>query len=129
MNILYDLLEILSELESTKSDVHYSQLLSYFDTSPGSILLSTNYPTVFKKNGQLAPQPTRNSIKYHLFIDFIRDMSEMKNDPAFVYDNSRVTPSSTPVRGNRRESILDRKTYVQQETMKRCPIHKAEHSL
>lgn len=39
MNILYDLLDILSELESTKSDVYYSQLLSYFDTS--SILQSS----------------------------------------------------------------------------------------
>lgn len=64
-----------------------------------------------------------------VLIDFIRDMSEVKNDLAFVYDNPRIAPSSTHARGNRRDSIRNRKTCVQQETMKRCPIHKAEHSL
>nr|XP_034318941.1 uncharacterized protein LOC105335138 [Crassostrea gigas] len=134
MNRLYDLLDILSELESTKSDVHYSQLLSYFDTSSGINPIVNKLPYGLQEKWTTRASMYKKQYKVpfpplSVFIDFIRDMSEVKNDPAFVYDNPRIAPSSTPACGNRRDSILNRKTYVQQETMKRCPIHKAEHSL
>ncbi|XP_061176088.1 uncharacterized protein LOC133185041 [Saccostrea echinata] len=56
-------------------------------------------------------------------------MSQTKNDPAFMYESSRTLASSIPKRENKRDFIVNRKTYVQHETIKRCPIHKPEHSL
>lgn len=134
MNKLYDVLDILTKLVSTKFDVHSSQLLSYFDPSSviNTIVNKLSYGLQEKWTTRALTYKKQYKVPFpplYVFIDFIREMSELKNDKAFVYDNSRVTPRSIPERGDRRESIVNRKTNVQLETMKRYPIHKAQHSL
>ncbi|XP_062610035.1 uncharacterized protein LOC134271839 [Saccostrea cucullata] len=134
MNKLYDLLDILSELESTKCDEHYSHSLSYFDTSTGIIPIVNKLPYALQEKwtNRAATYKKQYGVPFPpltFFIDFVRDMSQMKNDPAFMYESSRTSASSTPKKENKKDFIVNRKTYVQHETMKRCPIHKAEHSL
>nr|XP_034305596.1 uncharacterized protein LOC117682359 [Crassostrea gigas] len=100
MNRLYDLLDILSELESTKSDVHYSQLLSYFDTSSGINPIVNKLPYGLQEKWTTRASTYKKQYKVpfpplSVFIDFIRDMSEVKNDPAFVLTNSFENQHST----------------------------------
>lgn len=62
-------------------------------------------------------------------INIFVDVSETKNDPAFMYENPRTSTTSTSRRENKKDFVVNRKTNVHHKTLKRCPIHKAQHSL
>jgi hypothetical protein len=103
---LYDLLDILSELESTKCDEQYSHSLSYFDSSTGIIPIVNKLPYALQEKwtNRAATYKRQYGVPFPpltFFVDFIRDMSEMENDPAFMYENSRSSTTSTPKRGFR----------------------------
>ena len=48
---LYDISDIVSEIESLKDSDQYRSLFSYFDTSSGVTLLFANSHTTYKRNG------------------------------------------------------------------------------
>lgn len=136
---LYDLTDILSEIECTKADVRYASLLSYFDSSSGVS------PIVSKLPYGIQEKWTTEASKYKLtysvsfppfsyFVNFIRRMSKVKNDPSFVYECFQTTGDKRDKRVT--SNVLSRKTDVgfttqnaSEDIMKRCPIHKADHTL
>lgn len=140
---LYDLVDIVSEIEAAKEIPHLSSLFAYFDSSSGV------NPIVSKLPYQIQEKWTRhaNSFKeshymtfppFHVFCKFLRDTARMKNDPSFYYDN---VIENAKVDGSRRKptgasSVATRKTDTnasrpmdKTEHTQLCPLHETGHSL
>jgi hypothetical protein len=140
---LYELSDILSEIESVKEDPRYSTLLSYFDSSIGI------NPVVAKLPFNIQNKWMDRAIKYkrqHIvtyppftcFVEFVRDMSKYMNDPSFVLEVPRqqredvkTSPQGFPSNGH----VSAKKTDVgpgvdsKADATTLCPIHETRHSL
>ena len=141
---LYELADILSEIESAKEDSTYAPLLSYYDTSSGI------RPIIQKLPHQLQEKWTTRAVRYKdkhkvsfppfsEFAEFIREMSRVKNDPGFMYENTVSCSQSNRDRSDRnapvRPVISARKTEIASNATnntgldKLCPLHKTRHPL
>jgi hypothetical protein len=137
---LYDLSDIIDEINAAKEDGRYSCLLSYFDSSTGVI------PIVKKLPYNLQERWTSVAAKYMkdhsvsfppftVFADFIREQSRTKNNPSFAYlteSKSGNQQHSKPVR-ERNLHVSSRKTELSQSSEekadRKCPLHNSFHSL
>nr|XP_034334815.1 uncharacterized protein LOC117691978 [Crassostrea gigas] len=140
---LYDLVDIVSEIEAAKEIPHLSSLFAYFDSSSGV------NPIVSKLPYQIQEKWTRHANRFkeshymtfppfHIFCKFLRDTARMKNDPSFYYDN---VIENAKVDGSRRKptgasSVATRKTDTnasrpmdKTEHTQLCPLHETGHSL
>lgn len=99
---LYELTDILAEIQSIKEEDQYHELLAYYDTS------SCVIPIVKKLPYSLQEKWTSRAVRYKKdrevtfppfceFLAFIQEMSQIKNDPGFMYDvnNNKEKLSST----------------------------------
>ncbi|KAK3105444.1 hypothetical protein FSP39_025380 [Pinctada imbricata] len=135
---LYDLLDLLHEINSNMSDSRYSGLLSYYDTSSGVL------PIVSKLTNQLQEKWANRASQYKrthkvpfppfvFFIQFMQEMCELKNDPGLrISQRSFSNTGEKKKDGVRlvvRKSSLEEDETKQKSFSKRCPIHKSEHSL
>ena len=139
---LYELSDIVSEIEAIKEDPAYSSLLAYFDSSSGVS------PIVSKLPYSLQERWTTNAYRYmekndvcyppfSHFSQFLREQSKIRNNPSFVYSSPTqarsVAPSCTTPRNVR--PITVRKTSVTPENVTshkrdvRCPLHNTDHPL
>ncbi|CAG2195834.1 unnamed protein product [Mytilus edulis] len=126
---LYDLLDILTEIESSMLNPKYTTLLSYYNSSSGINPIVAKLPyflqekwttraSSYKKSHDIAFPP------FSLFVSYIRDMCEIRNDPAFSYNSVNSTTNS-----KQRSSVISRRLDVSSESSVRCPLHKAGHTL
>ncbi|XP_071147616.1 uncharacterized protein [Mytilus edulis] len=126
---LYDLLDILTEIESSMLNPKYTTLLSYYNSSSGINPIVAKLPyflqekwttraSSYKKSHDIAFPP------FSLFVSYIRDMCEIRNDPAFSYNSVNSTTNS-----KQRPSVISRRLDVSSESSVRCPLHKAGHTL
>jgi len=134
---LYQLSDILSEIESCKENPKYATLLSYFDSSSGVRPIVNKLP--FGLQEKWTSQASKYKSKYHVsfppfsyFVKWIKEVCSVKNDPAFAYETTAVEKDRRP--RNTSNPVYARKTDIapmrnEQSAVKRCPIHKAEHSL
>ena len=126
---LYDLLDILTEIESAMLHPQYATLFSYYNSSSGVIpiisMLShflqekwTTLASSYKKTHQVSFPP------FSFFIRFIRDICEICNHPAFSHSNyNQSTASET------RPSVISRRLDITSNNSNRCPLCKAGHTL
>ncbi|XP_071086519.1 uncharacterized protein [Haliotis cracherodii] len=141
--LLYELSDLLSEVESIKGQDEYKALLSYFDSSAGVIPIVnklpyglqerwTSHATRFKRTNKVSFPP------FSIFVDFVRDISKEKNDPSFAHETYTASPRkdrSKPPFSQPHLVVANRKTEVTQETRgnqdwsKLCPVYKTDHSL
>ena len=89
---LYDLSDILMELQFLKEDPKYSCMLSYLNSSVGirTIVSKLPYSLQEKWTGRAMKYKTSHSTvfpPFSVFVDFIKEMSKVKNDPSFIYNN------------------------------------------
>lgn len=56
---LYDLYDILMEIEAVKQNPKYTQLISYYDLFAGIIPVSTNHLLIYGENGKTELQGIR----------------------------------------------------------------------
>ncbi|XP_052074220.1 uncharacterized protein LOC127712067 [Mytilus californianus] len=135
---LYELVDILSEIESIKEDVKYNSLLAYFDSSSGVLPILnklpyniqekwTNRASQYKREKQVTFPP------FTLFVKFIRELSQIRNDPSFAYDQTNqpkkaYTAAKPP---EYKTAISVHKTDVSSDLdlQKQCLLHKTGHSL
>ena len=101
---LYDLLDILSEIESAKENPRYSVLLSYFDSSSGVIPIIIKLPYGLQEKWVSQASKYKNQFHvpfppFEFQVNFIHEISTMKNDPALQHESSQS--SSTVKRGQR----------------------------
>ena len=90
---LFDLADIVSEIESIKQDPQYAALLGYYDSSSGV------NPFVYKLPYGLRDKWITQASKYKqthtvpflpfsFFARFLRYISKVRNDPSLSYDTS-----------------------------------------
>lgn len=129
----YDLLDLLYEIEPNKQDPKYSRLLGYYDTSSGILPIACKLPNHIQdkwatrasqyKRLNHAPFPP-----FSIFVSFIKDICELKNDPGLVSS----TRYSSDKKKEPTNKVFVRKSDISAETPSsstRCPIHKADHPL
>lgn len=143
--LLYDLSDVLSEIEAVKEDTKYSSLLGYYDSSSGVT------PIVRKLPVNLQEKWTNVAVKYieehrvpyppfSIFVDFIRKLSRTKNNPSFIYDpqpSEHVRKDFSSNRLNDKTGISALKTnFVGMSLEKpssdpttKCPLHHSNHAL
>ena len=136
---LYDLSDILAEVESIMSYPGYQPLFSYFNTVnklPPNIQSNWMDRAMAYKSRNAAVHPT-----FSEFCVFVRQMSTRFNDPSFLVEPD--VPQSTPTTGGGGKSVSHgRKQYQSQSvsamktsinsssTKLMCPMHKgADHLL
>lgn len=129
---LYELSDILCEIESVKEDSRYQALLAYFDSSSGVLPILNKLPyniqekwttraSHYKREKQVTFPP------FTFFVKFIRELSQIKNDPSFAYDQTiqtkKVFNNDKPAF---RTAISVRKTEISSDLdlQKQCLIHK-----
>lgn len=142
---LYELADILSEIESLKEDPKYRSLLAYYDASSGV------RPIVSKLPYNVQEKWTSEALRYKraynvsfppftFFANFIRQISSAKNDPSFAYDNQPTAASSKNKPASSKSMVAARKTEVEStepskfkpgkvDPSKTCPLHKSGHAL
>ncbi|XP_062603957.1 uncharacterized protein LOC134265758 [Saccostrea cucullata] len=92
---LFDLADLLSEIESVEENPMYSTLLSYFDTSAGI------NPMINKLPANLQEKWVTTAVRYKKthgvvfppfshFVQFIHELAQVKNDPSFHYETSQT---------------------------------------
>jgi hypothetical protein len=144
---LYDLADIVSEIESVKEDERFRSLLAYFDSSTGVIPIVNKLPYGLQERwtGAAVKYMKVNKVPYPpftFFAEFVREQNRIKNNPSFAYESAttfatksdnhtpRVANASNP--DFHKHTVWSKKTDVAQdanEPDKRCPIHKTKHSL
>ena len=132
---LYDLLDILCEVESVKSNPDYGTLLAYYDSSSGVTPIVNKLPHGLQEKWafRAAKYKKDRGIPYPpfpFFVSFIREISEIKNDPALTFEaSSHQAGKAQHNVYSRKQDILTFNTQADTDIMKRCPLHRAEHSL
>ncbi|MES9969565.1 MAG: hypothetical protein ABW092_05990, partial [Candidatus Thiodiazotropha sp.] len=138
---LYDLSDILSEIEAAKENRNYQNLLAYFDSSSGvaPIVAKLPYQLQEKWTNRAVAYKKSNNVSYPpfpVFSSFIREMSKIKNDLGFDYERCSPIGREAPNKSNpSRPVITARKTGVEPFPNpvlgpdKVCPIHKTKHTL
>ena len=127
---LYDLSDILDEIEAIKEDSRYSCLLSYFDSSSGVTPIVKKLPTFIQgkwTNDAVAYMST-NEVPFppfKVFARFIREQAKIRNNPSFAYVKADI-PRKKP------EKVSTHKTDCMQlsdVSVRKCPLHGTYHSL
>ena len=135
---LYDLADLVSEIEAVKRDSKYSSILGYYDSSTGVTPIVNKLPfnlrekwvtraSNYKKEHCVTFPP------FTVFCSFVRDMSKIRNDPSLCYDTSN-SDFTSKVDSHKKEHIISRKTEVSNQKVNsvqqnKCPLHKTNHSL
>ena len=135
---LWELADLLSEIEAAKRDPHMRSLYS-FDTASGIRAVVEklpyniqekwiNHASTYKKRHRVTFPP------FEVFVEFIHSVADTKNDPSFMYSSNtvvsnenRCAPSNYTKRNQHVVSV--RKTDLPDSAKTMCPIHKTNHSL
>ena len=121
---LYDMVDILLEIEATKADPKFGPLLSYLDTSSGTNPIVTKLPVNFRDRwiGHAVQNCDRHEVyfpPFNKFVNFLRTESRVCMNPYFAYDIVTNTVSSSASEAiwksaQAKEQICARKTNVDQ---------------
>ncbi|XP_048747853.2 uncharacterized protein LOC125660050 [Ostrea edulis] len=138
---LFELADILAEIDSVKENSTYSSLLSYYDTSSGVL------PIIQKLPYSLQEKWTSRAVRYKKnhsaifppfseFLDFIQEMSYIKNDPGLNYDNNNNMEKHPTSTSRNRVNVKMSDTNTNVKPVKtvfqhpRCIIHaNSKHDL
>ena len=137
---MYDLMDLLMEVQSVKQNPIYASQLSLYDSSFGVNQVVTKLPYDLQQNW--INRASRFKIEHGViyppffeFVNFVKDMARIKNDPAFYFHPQNTSGYRTNKQSN--NSVLNRMTEVVDEnnngkyisSSNRCPIHNARHAL
>jgi len=141
---LYDLADILYEVQACKQDPMYSNIFAYFDSYVGVNPIIQKLPNNLREKwvSRMGRYKKQHSVAFPPFsevVDFIDEVSKTKNDPSMCYDNPS-TPLSTSIPCNSninknhherthvsRQPVVTRKTDT--KNIDPCPIHNTYHEL
>ena len=149
---LYELSDLLFEIESLKENDLYAAMFSHYDCSTGvkPIVAKLSHGMQERWTVQASNYKTMHGVAFPpftYFVQFVRTQCKMKNDPSFsLYDSpsyietSRFQTTKRPgidTRSMRTDvehfsnkgSDLDQTDTGQTSSIDRCPIHRANHSL
>lgn len=132
---LFELADIVSEIQGLKENLNYNMLLSYHDTSVGINPIVSKLPHNLKEKWvtHAANYKRKHHVPFppfHVFDEFLRDLARVRNDPGLQFDNDNsIGANRTPAyRLPTRNDVTTRKTEVN-KAVDKCPIHRTIHSL
>ena len=131
---LYDMLDILLEIQALKEDDKYQAQLSYFDSSEGVLPIVHKLPynlqekwvsraATYKQNNDDCFPP------FSVFVSYISEIAKIKNDPALsctTFSNKKSNRATMPAVSVKKTNVTKKESSQQGF---RCPIHKANPSL
>lgn len=143
---LYELSDLVSEIESIKSDERMKSLLGHYDSSTGV------NPIVNKLPHNLQEKWTSSAIRYmnehHTayppfthFAEFLREQSRIRNNPSFLYETTFIRKDTNVSNYVQKNSVVVKKTNTHHEVQStasrtedisvpgKCPIHNTDHPL
>lgn len=90
---LFELSDVLSEIECIKENPKYTTMLAYYDSSSGIIPIINKLPYNLQEKWttQAANYKTKHGVSYPPFsflVSFVQEMSKIRNDPGFQYESS-----------------------------------------
>jgi len=147
---LYDLADLLSEIESVKQNERYKMVLAYFDSSYGVNQIVGKLPNFMQTKwvDQASRYKSQQAVMYppfKIFVEFVNNMAVRMNDPSFKFQQAE-TGLTTNRKDNRKFSnkpqsmasaanrpiLSTRKTTVENSnsTVVKCPLHEdGKHNL
>ncbi|XP_046580120.1 uncharacterized protein LOC124287661 [Haliotis rubra] len=131
---LYELSDLLMEIESLKANDKYSSLLSYFDTSSGvnPIVQKLPYGLQEKWSNHAFGYKQQHNVPYPPFsvlVNFIHGICLQKNDPSFHYDISSSVDHPKVKASATTTQIRTRRTDINRQDTPMCPLHNSRHSI
>ena len=89
---LFDLCDILSQIEALKANPVYSTLFAYYDASSGINPIVAKLPFYLQEKwiSKAMTYKTTHGVPYPpftFFTQFVKDMAKVKNDPCFAISN------------------------------------------
>ncbi|KAK3093009.1 hypothetical protein FSP39_009964 [Pinctada imbricata] len=90
-HLLYDLLDLASEIASIKSQSKFSSIFAHFDSRTGVQGLAEKLPWNLKEKWTTEATKYKQSNHvmfppFSFFVKFLENMADMKNDPAFHFE-------------------------------------------
>lgn len=132
---LYDLLDLLMEVESLKETPKHSSLLASYDSSVGinPIVVKLPYHLQNKWMGKAMKHKLEHNAvfpPFTFFVKFIREQAVMLNDPSFIFEapssknqnlkEERVTKNVRHI-STHKTAIADPSDTITED--KKCPLH------
>lgn len=146
---LYDLADLVSEIEAIKEDDQLRSLFAHYDSSTGVNPIVNKLPQFLQE--KWTTTATRYMESHHVvyppfsvFAQFVREQSKIRNNPSFLYQSVSSKSSSSTVfeKKERVPTVSVNKTdaedyqndgqsvTVEKNTSEEfCPLHKTGHSL
>ena len=98
---LFDLADIVSEIESIKQDPQYAAHLGYYDSSSGVNHIVYKLPYGFREKWitQASKYKQTHNVPFppfSFFAKFLLDLSKVRNDPSLSYDTRGPFPPPPP---------------------------------
>ncbi|KAK3084088.1 hypothetical protein FSP39_007909 [Pinctada imbricata] len=124
---LYELHDLLAEIESFKQNPKYTALFAYYDTSGGVNPIISKLPTNLQNKWiERASKYKRDKgvlfPPFSYFVSFIREITSTLNDPSFSLDVQGSWQRSPPVpQQNTGRHVISRKTQLQPENQELQP--------
>ena len=136
MKRLYDLSDILFEVESIMCDPNYQQLFAHYNTSAGIGPIVAKLPQNIQSKwmSRAMKYKSRHAVIYPPFSEFcafVQEMTTWYNDPGFNplnFTSPGTNQNLSPAGGVSRSVVSSRKTEVSHVGLK-CPLHNADHNL
>ncbi|XP_061169198.1 uncharacterized protein LOC133178524 [Saccostrea echinata] len=133
---LFELADILMEIESIMQNEKYAKLFSYYDSSGGINPIVRKLPPSIQEKwtNEANKYKQKNSVIYppfSVFSAFVNNIAKIRNDPSFIYETTESAQQSDGCKHVRRTSYIktqvsSRKTDVTTES---CPVHGTNHTL
>nr|XP_027232691.1 uncharacterized protein LOC113824143 [Penaeus vannamei] len=119
---LYDLHDLLCEVQSLKENPLYEKLFGHFDTSAGI------NPVISKLPPSVQGKWRDKASNYKKTQDFISDVAQIHNDPGFNFE-PEVRSHTDKTSKLDKFKVTTKKTVVPDEEALKCIIHGTNHSL
>ncbi|XP_060070498.1 uncharacterized protein LOC132550447 [Ylistrum balloti] len=141
---LYELTDLLAEIQSIKDQHRYRNIMAYYDSSAGVNPVVTKLPNYLqnkwtthasnykKQSGVIYPP-------FNVFVDFLTDQAIKANDPSFDYSvrpenkvvNAPEKRKSCITASYHQKPVMVHNTEVDQKGVVQvlCPLHNTSHSL
>ena len=137
---LYELSDLLAEIEGLKEDPAYATPLAYFDSSAGVNPIVAKLPTGLQEKwtSHAVRHNELNGTHFPPFSElcrFMRQQSKIRNNPCYRYDTctTDVAVKKPTVREHTTVAVKKTEVKEQESTDKkeapRCPVHGTRHTL
>ncbi|XP_063397214.1 uncharacterized protein LOC134681506 [Mytilus trossulus] len=139
---LYELSDLVSEIESLKLEPKFKSSLAMYDSSIGVIPIVSKLPRNIQEKwtntaGKFMKDKKVIYPPFECFAEFLREQSKIKNNPSFMYEYDSVVTNRKEKGNSRNVNVATKKTELQGNSRsteksrddKQCPIHNTNHTL